>query len=566
MAGAFEEQARLAFARSFAREVMREWWRRLANRSFAPLALREPPPDAMPAVLGRPAAEVATALAEAVARLDAEAGVHEIGSIYAALLPQSHRSRHGVYYTPPPLAERLLDRATEAGVNWARDRVLDPACGGGAFLAPVALRMQAALPGLAADAVVGSIAERLAGYEIDPFAAWISQVSLEAVLLPLQRDAGMRMPALVKVCDTLEDASSPGGFDLVVGNPPYGRITLSPARRARYARCLHGHANLYSVFTDIALRRAKPGGVVAFVTPTSFLAGEYFKNLRALLRREAAPISFDFVPLRKGVFEGVLQETLLACYRRGGGKRTADVCEAAPQGEGRPMRIRRLGRIPLSAKPQEPWLLPREPGQAALVARLRTMRHRLADWGYRVSTGPLVWNRHKPQLAASAGPRCAPLIWAEAVSPDGTFEWRAERRNHAPYFRLEDGDEWLVAREACVLLQRTTAKEQHRRLVAAVLPETFVAQHGAVVVENHLNMLRRREATPRVPPDVLAAFLNSAAADMAFRCVGGSVAVSAYELEALPLPAPADLAALAEAVRNRSDRTIIETTCAELYR
>jgi adenine-specific DNA-methyltransferase len=69
---------------------------------------------------------------------------------------------------------------------------------------------------------------------------------------------------------------------------------------------------MYGLFTDMALRHTKPGGVIAYVTPTSFLAGEYFKNLRALLGRDAPPATIDFISARKGVFDDVLQETLLA--------------------------------------------------------------------------------------------------------------------------------------------------------------------------------------------------------------------------------------------------------------
>jgi len=117
-----------------------------------------------------------------------------------------------------------------------------------------------------------------------------------------------------------------------------------------------------------------------------------------------------------------------------------------------------------------------------------------------------------------------------------------------------------------VLLQRTTAKEQTRRLIAACLPESFLARHGgAVVVENHLNMLRPIVDKPPVGADVLAAFLNSAAADRAFRCVSGSVAVSAYELEALPLPAPEEMAGLASLLARGAARTCIEAECARLY-
>ena len=41
--------------------------------------------------------------------------------------------------------------------------------------------------------------------------------------------------------------------------------------RRRYRRSLYGHANQYGVFTDLALRWTVPGGVIAYVTPTSFL-------------------------------------------------------------------------------------------------------------------------------------------------------------------------------------------------------------------------------------------------------------------------------------------------------
>ena len=57
-----------------------------------------------------------------------------------------------------------------------KDTVLDPACGGGAFLAPVARRMAAALCGKTPSAIIRHIAEHLHGFEIDPFAAWLTQV------------------------------------------------------------------------------------------------------------------------------------------------------------------------------------------------------------------------------------------------------------------------------------------------------------------------------------------------------------------------------------------------------
>ena len=116
-----------------------------------------------------------------------------------------------------------------------------------------------------------------------------------------------------------------------------------------------------------------------------------------------------------------------------------------------------------------------------------------------------------------------------------------------------------------MLLQRTTAKEQSRRLISAVLPGDFITKHGGVVVENHINMLRPIVDSPVVSADVLSAFINSDAADRAFRCVSGSVAVSAYELESLPLPDPARLGELVDLVMTNAGNEAIDTACARLF-
>src|SRR5207249_6835716 len=47
-----------------------------------------------------------------------------------------------------------------------------------------------------------------------------------------------------------------------------------------------------------------------------------------------------------------------------------------------------------------PWLIPRTADPQRLITCLRKMKHRLSDYGYEVSTGPLVWNRHKKQLSS----------------------------------------------------------------------------------------------------------------------------------------------------------------------
>lgn len=522
---------------------------------------------AVPHRLDTSAEELARTLGRAAASLSVEEACYQLSSCYTAMLPTALRSDLGAYYTPPALTDHLIGQASAAGVDFASEAVLDPACGGGAFLLPVALAMQKRLDHLSPSALLDHLATHLQGFEIDPFAAWLTQAWLQLAFADELRRAGRNeFPSVVRVCDSLEQVPD-RAFDLVIGNPPYGRTTLSPAMRSTYARSLYGHANLYGLFTDLALRWTKPGGVVAFVTPTSFLAGEYFKALRGVLSEEAPPQAIDFVMSRKGVFEDVLQETMLTVYRKAG-KRSAGAAVSHLQlTRDSGLVVTKAGRFALpKASGNSPWLMPRMPDDTELVGCLTKMQVRLADWGYRVSTGPLVWNRYKTQLRAREAKDTHPLIWAEAVTADGQFIFRAEKRNHQPYFRIQAGDEWLVTSEPCVLLQRTTAKEQARRLIAAELPAAFLRQHGRVIVENHLNMVRPLPGvTPKVSPAALAAFLNSAVADAAFRCISGSVAVSAFELEALPLPAPEKMQRVDTLLARRASAATIDRYIRSLY-
>jgi adenine-specific DNA-methyltransferase len=136
-----------------------------------------------------------------------------------------------------------------------------------------------------------------------------------------------------------------------------------------------------------------------------------------------------------------------------------------------------------------------------------------------------------------------PILWAADVTVERVT--RARARDAQRWITLRDRDRFMLLTAPAVLVQRTTAPEQPRRLVAGHLDEAALARWGgALVVENHVNVLRRSTAAPSpLSPRLLTALLNSTALDRLYRCLTGSVAVSAYELEALPLPPTQTIAA-----------------------
>ena len=113
-------------------------------------------------------------------------------------------------------------------------------------------------------------------------------------------------------------------------------------------------------------------------------------------------------------------------------------------------------------------------------------------------------------------------------------------------------------------MQRTTSKEQSRRLISSILPSDFINQYGGVVIENHINIIEQNEKSV-LDMTTLNILLNSIAIDRIFRCINGSVAVSAYELNSIPLPSPDKILYLKEFIKNNDERSSIEEFILDIY-
>jgi len=557
---------RLSLAKHFMVRAIEKYWKETHHSLSGNLPLPKLFETFPHRKLDNAAIAVAEAIGQAAAELSLVEAGYQLGTVYTALLPEDIRTAGWVFYTPPGLVDRLLDMAEEAGIDWQYHTILDPACGGGAFLAPICLRMLGKLKDEKPEQILKHIQTHVQGWEIDAFSAWMTQVFVEVALKEVIAKSRSKIIApLVKVQNSLlVEIESTGTFDLVIGNPPYGKIKQTPALKERFSQSLHGHPNLYGVFTQLAIELCRPSGVIAFVTPTSWLSGEYFKKLRQFVRTACTPVEADFIVSRKGVFDDALQEIMLYTLK----KTTSDVPGLVVQEidvhSTTEFCVRRMGKYPLAEDHMAPWILPRHYEERGVVAALSHFSTTLKDLGYQVSTGPLVWNRHKPQFTDHASMDSLPVVWAESITAEGRFVLKAEKNNHQPYFKSGAKDAWLITRHPCILLQRTTAKEQEKRLMAAPLPKKLY-KHG-VVIENHLNMIIPINDTPTISLEVLAALLNSRGANQAFKCISGSVAVSAYELESMPLPAVDEISYIQTLIDRRASPEEIDNACNQLYR
>lgn len=79
----------------------------------------------------------------------------------------------------------------------------------------------------------------------------------------------------------------PGGFDVVLANPPYVRQELikdiKPQLQELYPEVYGGRADLYVYFYARAVEMLAPGGMLAFISSNKFFRASYGKGLRAFL-------------------------------------------------------------------------------------------------------------------------------------------------------------------------------------------------------------------------------------------------------------------------------------------
>lgn len=507
-------------------------------------------------------------------RLDTLTAAFWLSFAYAKWVSKDLKKERAMFFTPPELSVRLIDNLIAHGASLTKHVWLDPASGGAAFLAPVALRMAAALQaaGWAAGDILRHIARHLVGNDIDPCLAGMSKEFLRMVLCKEIVSAGFEPSFEVTTGDALRGLGRfKGTVDVVICNPPYRKMPSAEVAlySQSYEVAIAGQPNLYSLFFKLALDLLKVGGTAGLLTPTSYLSGQYFSPLRGYLRTHAEVSQIDVIAA-VGAFVGVDQETAVTVFYRG--LKEQQPIETRVFASTKDAGFTDIGvcRLPQSGAA---WPVPRNLGDAFLLRAVNGSAFRLADYGYVARVGVFVWNRDVRKTFANVPKRKAgaifPLVWSSDIGQAGDFQLGRQRHpgGLGKYVNMERADHGSVIRNPCVVLQRVTSTDQRRRLVGAAVPTELLQVFGGVVGENHVVFLEQTRDDAVFTPTLLAQVLQSDTIDRLFRCISGAVNVSIFELEHLQLPDPVRLkgelsrcSSIDEAIRKafllQSDRTV----------
>lgn len=237
------------------------------------------------------------------------------------------RKRLGQYFTPDWAVDYIIEHTLGSVITQDSDRllgeftILDPACGDGAFLIGALRFLESrtqTVDTIPRDFLLRSIVDSIHGVDVDPKALKKCHKRLRKAskkLLGVVADFSQRVllgnsliqpdsqaktvygSKLAKVHPVDWPRVYPwvmrdGGFDVIVGNPPFISVKALDARlktylRQRY-RTVEQQFDILVPFIELALNLLRPGGRLGYIISNKVLAADYGTRLRQILVKSYA--------------------------------------------------------------------------------------------------------------------------------------------------------------------------------------------------------------------------------------------------------------------------------------
>lgn len=473
-----------------------------------------------------------------------------LASAYANWVGDEFRSQQALYFTPPKLADRVIDDLVARGASLANHHWHDPACGGAAFLVPIAQRMAGELSskGMSASQILLHIEKHISGNDLDGTLLEISEQFLLMSLQGFTQKCSYTPRFKLVKGDGLLGSHSFSAPDVVACNPPYRKLNAAETKtyQLKFQDVIRNQPNIYGLFIRKTLDIVKPGGLIGLLTPTSFLSGASFSKLRQVVTAKTQAMQIDVLGDRNSTFIAVEQQTAITVLKTCAhlpSKTATEIFVLSEAGGFTP-----VGNCKLPEN-GEPWPIPRTTEDADLLIKAKGWSHRLADYGYVPRVGHLVAYRDTRTRFVSRPKRkdqscIVPIVWAGDIAPSGFVHGRQHKLERTDYYvEVSASNHSSVINAPAVLLQRLTSNDQPHRLIACDVPSEWQRSAGGFVAENHVIALIAKQGSPW-SPKLIANLMNSEVVNRLYRAISGATNVAVSEISQLPLPNPEVLAAI----------------------
>jgi len=238
------------------------------------------------------------------------------------------RKKGGIYYTPQYIVNYIVNNTVREYIKdlsfeeIKKVKILDPACGSGSFLIKVFdILVEESQKKLKKELSYNERKELLLscifGVDRDERACDIAKLNLSLKLA----ERGKKLPELhnnIKVGDSLidnekvekykafkwnkefKDIMNNGGFDIIIGNPPYikeytYRKVFEEVKETDLKKYYQGKMDIWYIFTCHSLDLLKEGGLHSFIAQNNWITSAGASILRNKVLTDSQIISFlDF--------------------------------------------------------------------------------------------------------------------------------------------------------------------------------------------------------------------------------------------------------------------------------
>jgi type I restriction-modification system DNA methylase subunit len=282
-----------------------------------------------------------------------------IDTDYKLVEKKQHRKEQGIYYTPKFVTDFIVKETVgrflqEHSYNENLNiKILDPACGSGSFL----IRAYDELLNYHADVRGKSTTQmdsfdrmpiltgNIFGVDLDQQAVEIARLNLllrglasQGILKPL-KDNIKRGNSLISGTDEelrgyfgdnwrdkhpfnweyeFKDIMANGGFDIIIGNPPYIRPhkLTNDDKKSLWDKYIvyRAKADIYACFIQKAIEVIKTNSYISYIVSNTFMSLESFAPLRKYILDTCCILYFGILP--KKVFKEATVETIVIGLRK----------------------------------------------------------------------------------------------------------------------------------------------------------------------------------------------------------------------------------------------------------
>lgn len=328
----------------------------------------------------------------------------------------------------------------------------------------------------------------------------------------------------------------PQKYDLVIGNPPYMKISKAAPEATAMPSVCYGAPNMYFLFASMSLFNLKNNAEMVYIIPRSWTSGAYFKRFREYFLSEGKLVHIHLFGSRNKVFdkEEVLQETIIVKIRKT--KIQPETVTITSTNTNKDFNQCTTLVVPydivVSGDELYVYLVTNEE-EVSVLKKLHQWNKTLPEIGLKMKTGLTVDFRNRDILRNTEEEGAVPLFYSQHIK-EGEVHFPIQKEHE---YVVTDQKGLMQDNHNYLFVKRFTAKEESRRLQCGVYLAKKFPQYSKISTQNKINFIDGLLTNmSECLVYGLYVLFNSTIYDKYYRILNGSTQVNSTEINAMPVP------------------------------